>query len=64
VIEVLCTSFLWHIWLAQDMSNIAIYFRRSLSVGDLILTLASISLFLAYIVYNRGEKVQTIVDQK
>jgi hypothetical protein len=64
VVEVCATSFLWCYWLQQEMSSIAIYMRRSLNVYELLLTLVAVTTFLALVAYWRGEKVQTIVEQK
>jgi len=48
----------------QDVSSFSVYLNRSLSMFDLILTCVWVGLLLGLVAYTRGERVQTIVEQK
>jgi len=48
----------------QDVSSFSVYLNRSLSLFDLILTCVWVFLLLGLVAYTRGERVQTIVEQK
>ncbi|WP_192822571.1 hypothetical protein [Rufibacter sp. LB8] len=58
------SGFLWHIWLAQDLANIAVYLPRQLNVWEFAAFAAFIFFGLAYIFYMRGEKIQNIINEK
>lgn len=58
------SGFLWHIWLAQDLANIAVYLPRELNVWQFVAFASFIFFGLAYIFYMRGEKIQNIINEK
>ncbi|GAA4309041.1 hypothetical protein [Nibribacter koreensis] len=58
------SGFLWHIWLAQDLANIAVYLPRQLNVWEFVAFAAFIFFGLAYLFYMRGEKIQNIINEK
>lgn len=58
------SGFLWHIWLAQDLANIAVYLPRQLNVVEFSVFAGFIFFGLAYIFYKRGEKIQNIINEK
>ena len=64
VLQWLSTGFLWSQWLIQDFANIFVYLPRSLSAGQLALSLAILLSLLAYIFYGRGGAIQEIVKAK
>ncbi|TVQ80982.1 MAG: hypothetical protein EA369_00950 [Bradymonadales bacterium] len=60
----IATSALWASWLSHDMANVAVYLPRSLSVGELIFTLAVLTSGLAYVFWARGGSIQKVVLDK
>lgn len=60
----LSTGFLWFSWLSHDMANIAVFLPRQVPLELLILSFMTLSGWLAYIFYNHGGKIQTIVLEK
>ncbi len=64
VFQWLSTGFLWSMWLIQDLSNIYVYLPRNLSYVGLLLSLVVILGLQAYIFYNKGGKIQKIVNEK
>lgn len=58
------TGFLWGQWLIQDFANIYVYLPRSLSGGEITITLVILLALLGYIFYSRGGSIQEIVKVK
>lgn len=59
------TGFLWSQWLIQDLANIFVYMpTRSLSLSQLLIALAVLLCFHAFIFYRSGGKIQKIVTNK
>ncbi len=58
------TGFLWSQWLIQDFANIFVYLPRSLSLTEILASLAILLGLLAYIFYGRGGSIQEIVKAK
>ena len=58
------SGFLWHTWLAQDLANIAVYLPRQLSVWEFAAFAGFIFLGLGFMFYQRGEKIQHIINEK
>lgn len=63
-IQWITTGVLWSVWLQQDMSNIAVFLPRSLNAIELIVAVAFIALGLGLMLYQGGEKIQQVVDEK
>ncbi len=64
VLQWITSGMLWSVWIQQDAANIAIYLPRSLSVGQLIAFLSYVFLGLGLLFYLKGDKIQSIVDEK
>ena len=60
----LSTGFLWSQWLIQDFANIFAYLPRSLSAGQLAISLVILLGMLAFIFYSQGGAIQKIVLAK
>ena len=58
------SGFLWYIWLAQDLANIAVYLPRKLEVFEFIAFTAFIFLGLGILFYKKGDKIQNIINEK
>jgi len=58
------TGFLWSQWLIQDFANIYAYLPRQVSTAEMISSLLIILGLLAYIFYQRGGAIQSIVLSK
>lgn len=58
------TAFLWSNWLMHDMANIAVYLPRVLDGWLVLGSLGLLVLFLGYIFYTHGGKIQDIVLSK
>ena len=58
------SGYLWIIWLQHDIANIAVYLPRQLSLFYLLMVLSTGILFLAYIFYIGGGRIQKIVLNK
>jgi len=58
------TAVLWSVWLQQDMSNIAVFLPRSLPISSFIVVLLTITIGLALMFRQGGEKIQKIVEEK
>ena len=63
-VQWITTGILWSVWLQQDMSNIAVFLPRSLNVGEMIGAVAFIVIGLGIMLYQGGEKIQRVVDEK
>lgn len=55
---------LWSFWLMQDAANIAIYLPRSLSIWQFVAFAGYIFLGLGLLFYLKGDRIQSIVDEK
>lgn len=64
IVQFITTGGLWAVWLAQDAANIAVYLPRTLTVGQLIPFLAFIFFGLGILFFQRGEKIQEVVEEK
>lgn len=64
VFQFITTGCLWAVWLAQDAANIAVYLPRELNVAQLVLFLAFIFFGLGILFYQRGEKIQDVIEEK
>jgi hypothetical protein len=60
----LISGFLWYIWLAQDLANVAVYLPRQLNVWEFAAFSIFIFALLGFLFYNRGEKIQHVVNEK
>ncbi|XKT74156.1 MAG: hypothetical protein ACJKTH_02235 [Patescibacteria group bacterium UBA2163] len=64
VFQWMATGFLWYTWLSHDIANIAVFLPRELNLWQFGAVLAVFVVGLAYIMYNRGGKIQNIVLEK
>ena len=64
VAQWISTGFLWSQWLIQDFANIYVFLPRTLSIEELIISLVSILIIMAYIFRKRGGKIQEMINQK
>ncbi len=64
VVQYITTGGLWAVWLAQDAANIAVYLPRTLTVMQLVPFLGFIVIGLGMLFYQRGEKIQEVVEEK
>ena len=60
----LISGFLWYIWLAQDLANIAVYLPRQLNVYEFLAFTLFIFLGLGFLFYMKGDKIQNIINEK
>lgn len=58
------SGFLWYIWLAQDLANIAVYLPRQLNVYEFLGFTLFIFLGLGFLFYKKGDKIQNIINEK
>ncbi|RAU84253.1 hypothetical protein [Pontibacter arcticus] len=58
------SGFLWYIWLAQDLANIAVYLPRQLNVVEFTVFTLFIFLGLGVLFYMKGDKIQNIINEK
>ncbi|WP_347159893.1 hypothetical protein [Pontibacter chitinilyticus] len=58
------SGFLWHIWLAQDLANVAVYLPRQLNVYQLLAFIGFIFLGLGVLFYMKGDRIQNIINEK
>lgn len=58
------TGFLWSTWLMHDMANIAVYLPRVMDLMTLFMVLGILTIFLGYIFWSHGGKIQDIVLSK
>ena len=64
VFQWLSTGFLWFTWLSHDMANIAVYLPRQLPIEMLGISMLVLIVFLGYIFWDRGGKIQNLVLDK
>ena len=58
------TGFLWYTWLSHDVANIAVFLPRQLSIELLTLCIATLSILLFYIFWDKGGRIQKVVYSK
>lgn len=58
------SGFLWYIWLAQDLANIAVYLPRQLNVYEFLAFTLFIFLGLGFLFFMKGDKIQNIINEK
>jgi hypothetical protein len=58
------TAFIWSQWLMQDAANLFVYMPRHATFNVLMFVIISLVLFLGYVTYNRGGRIQNIVKMK
>lgn len=64
VIQWTIVGALWSVWLQQDMSNLAIFLPRHLDLYQYIAVCLVIFIGLGIMLYQGGEKIQKIVEEK
>ncbi|MBF9253100.1 hypothetical protein I2I11_07335 [Pontibacter sp. 172403-2] len=64
VAQWLISGFLWYIWLAQDLANVAVYLPRHLSIIQFAVFAGFIFILLGFLFFMRGEKIQHIISEK
>ncbi len=64
VAQWIISGFLWHTWLAQDLANVAVYLPRSLGFWEFAAFAGFIFLGLGFLFYNKGDKIQGIINEK
>ena len=60
----LSTALLWYMWLSHDISNVAVFLPRQLDLSLLVFVIATFTVLLGFMFYERGGKIQEIVKQK
>jgi len=60
----LTTGFLWFTWLSHDVANIAVFLPRQLPAELLAVCIATLSVLLFYIFWNKGGKIQKVIYSK
>lgn len=63
-IQWITSGMLWSFWIMQDAANIAIYLPRSLNSTQFVVFATSIFLGMGLLFYLKGDKIQSIVDEK
>lgn len=58
------SGFLWCVWVSQDAANIAVFLPRQLGFIEFSAFAGTIVLGLALLFFMRGDKIQTIVNEK
>jgi len=64
VAQWLISGWLWSMWVMHDAANIAIYLKRSISLGEFIAFSSVIFFGLGILFYLRGDKIQKVVTEK
>lgn len=64
VFQWLSTALLWYMWLSHDMSNVAVFLPRQLDLSMLFFVILVFTVFLGFMFYERGGRIQEIVKQK
>lgn len=62
--QFITTGMLWAVWLAQDAANIAVYLPRTLNAYQAAAFIAFIFFGLGILFFQRGEKIQEVVEEK
>ena len=58
------SGFLWSVWIMQDAANVAVVLPRSLELGQFLFFTAFIFIGLGLLFYLKGDKIQSIVNEK
>ena len=58
------TGFLWYTWLSHDLANIAVFLPRSVPVEWMVFASSIFIIFLGYMFYEKGGKIQKIILEK
>ena len=58
------TGFLWYTWLSHDLANIAVFLPRSVPVEWMLAASGIFIVFLGYMFYEKGGRIQKIVLEK
>ena len=58
------TGFLWYTWLSHDLANIAVFLPRVVPIGWMIFASSIFIIFLGYMFYEKGGKIQKIILEK
>ena len=58
------SAYLWAVWLAHDVANIAVYLPRQLDISLLLIVLTYFTILLFYIFYIQGGPIQKVVLDK
>lgn len=64
VAQWIVSGFLWCVWVAQDAANIAVFLPRSLEFAQFVGFASTIVIGLALLFFLRGDRIQTIVNEK
>ncbi len=64
IFQWMATGFLWYTWLSHDIANVAVFLPRELDLLQFGLVVTIFVLWLAYIFWRRGGKIQNIVMEK
>src|SRR5690606_10023570 len=64
VLQWITSGALWSVWIQQDAANIAIFLPRSLNVMQFLAFTTFIFLGLGLLFYLKGDKIQSIVNEK
>lgn len=64
VAQWLTSGFLWSVWIMQDASNVAVYLPRALNLIQFVAFTSVIFLGLGVLFYLRGERIQSVVNEK
>lgn len=64
VFQFITTAFLWYSWLSHDVANIAVYLPRSMDCWSMIIVTSVFLLFLLFMFYEKGGRIQRIVKSK
>lgn len=63
-IQWITSGLLWSVWIMQDAANIAIFLPRSLNIWEFLAFTGYIFLGLGLLFYLKGDKIQSIVNEK
>jgi phosphate/sulfate permease len=64
IFQFITTAFLWYSWLSHDVANIAVYLPRSMDIFSMIIVSCVFTIFLFFMFYERGGKIQKVVKSK
>jgi hypothetical protein len=60
----LTSGALWSVWIMQDAANVAVFLPRELSPWMVLTYLGILSATLGFLIYNRGGRIQKVVNEK
>jgi hypothetical protein len=64
IFQFITTAFLWYSWLSHDVANIAVYLPRSMDIFSMIIVTFAFTIFLFFMFYEKGGKIQKVVKNK